>query len=322
MDDQNRPDQPEPTSEPPQAPQPPAPPTAPQPAQPYYQPQLMPQSNGKAMGALICGVLAILFAGLPLIGIILGIVAIVMAVKAAKESGKDGKTTGGKVCGIIGIVLSVIAFILYLVIGFGLLALIAANSDDVATISPGSASSQPAPDALGASSSSTETEQQIEQAAASQFQKLKEKDPAIVQSIATEADEALYNSAGYHLSDLGIDATTLVEWMLDDFDFDMDGASDYQDGTGTAYADITMRDMMSFAMTFQEEVAAASEAGDFEVTDEAALAAHFGELLQSAMDQTTGAVSDYLSLDMEQVNGTWQVNEDSWEAALEYLFGL
>lgn len=69
--------------------------------------------SGKAMGALICGVLAIVFSGAVLAGIILGIIALVLAFQYVKAFGKDGKATGAKVCGAIGIVLSVIALIAY-----------------------------------------------------------------------------------------------------------------------------------------------------------------------------------------------------------------
>ena len=64
----------------------------------------------------MCGILAILFSASILFGIALGIVAIVLAGQAVKQAGRDGRATGGKVCGIVGIVLSVLAFVLYVVI--------------------------------------------------------------------------------------------------------------------------------------------------------------------------------------------------------------
>lgn len=36
---------------------------------------------------------------------------------------------------------------------------------------------------------------------------------------------------GYSLTDLGIDPLTFVEWMLVDFDYQLDGAYDNGDGT-------------------------------------------------------------------------------------------
>ena len=69
---------------------------------------------GKAMGAFICGIAAIVFSMFPLIGIILGIIAIVLASQYVKAYGKDSKATAGKITGIIGVVLGVLAIIFYI----------------------------------------------------------------------------------------------------------------------------------------------------------------------------------------------------------------
>ena len=55
----------------------------------------------------MCGIIAILASPTVVFGIILGIVAIILAVLAKKQS-RDGKATAGMVCGIIGAVLSLI----------------------------------------------------------------------------------------------------------------------------------------------------------------------------------------------------------------------
>lgn len=77
----------------------------------YQQPA---PGSGKAVGALVCGILAILVSWLPLVGIILGIVAIVLASQYVKAYGKDGRATGGKVTGIIGIVFSICMIVFYI----------------------------------------------------------------------------------------------------------------------------------------------------------------------------------------------------------------
>lgn len=60
-------------------------------------------SDGKSVGVLVCGILAIVFAGWA--GVILGGVAIWLSGTAEK----NGKTKAGKICAIIGIVLSALA---------------------------------------------------------------------------------------------------------------------------------------------------------------------------------------------------------------------
>lgn len=71
-----------------------------------------PQSNGKAIGSLICGIISVLF-GLPLLGLILGIVAIVLGIKAKKQS-PSGVATAGIVLGIIGTLIGVVLLVLML----------------------------------------------------------------------------------------------------------------------------------------------------------------------------------------------------------------
>lgn len=352
MDDQNTNDQSLPGSDAPQQPVPPTQPVQPpvpsapqpvppaaygqptqpygQPTQPYGQPQVpgsqptapyyqpaAPQSSGKALGALICGILAILFSWLPLLGVILGIVAIVLAVQAVKQAGKDGKATGGKVCGIIGIVLSVLAFFAWMALSMGIALYMAAESSDSY-----SGSSQVAPYDSDSSSGATEEEQHIEAAAAAQLDKLKAKDAAIVQQLAADADEALENATDYSLTDLGVDPTLFVEWMLTDFEYELDGAFDYGDGTGVVYADLTLRDSMAFATTFIADAQAAIDAGEMDTLDEAGAKALLGELYRAAMDKTTATTTSYISLNMVQEGTAWQVDEDSWDSELEYLFGL
>ena len=81
---------------------------------PYVQPPMppmpepaAPRGNGLAVGALICGILAIVLSFTIALGIILGIVAIVLAI-LAKHKAADGKATAGLVCGIVGIVFAIL----------------------------------------------------------------------------------------------------------------------------------------------------------------------------------------------------------------------
>ena len=73
-----------------------------------------------ATGAIVCGVCAILFSWIPLVGIILGIVAIALASSHRKKYGKNGSSTGGKICGIVGIAINLVFGILAaLLVAFG-----------------------------------------------------------------------------------------------------------------------------------------------------------------------------------------------------------
>lgn len=291
---------------------------APQPSAPgYYQP--VAAQSGKATGALVCGILAILFSWAPLFGIILGIVAIVLAGKAVKEAGKNGKTTGGKVCGIVGIVLSIIVFILAVIIGFTALGFLAGNSD--ARDSLLSSSNEPST-SLPSVTSPDPDEKQMRDAVTAKLDLLKNKDAATMQYLADEADARMKTITDFSLSELGVDPMKLVDWMLTDFEYEFNDVYDNSDGAGVAYIDLKMRDTMAFANAFMEDAQAAIDAGKLEGLDEVGSKALLGELYLGAMEKTTDMTSDYIALDLVKSGDTWQVDEDSWNEELEYLFGL
>lgn len=83
----------------------------------------MNQKNGKAVAALVLGIVSLLGLCIPLVGIICGIIAIILAVMAKKEDSTDGKQKAGMILGIIGIVVSIIMWIVNAVIlaGSGIL---------------------------------------------------------------------------------------------------------------------------------------------------------------------------------------------------------
>ena len=65
----------------------------------------------KKKSSLVLGILSIIFGGfIPLVGLILGIIGLVLANSHQKESKLDYKTE--KILGIVGIVISVIVWIL------------------------------------------------------------------------------------------------------------------------------------------------------------------------------------------------------------------
>lgn len=90
---------------------------------PYQAPGEQPQSN-KAntlqIISLICGIAGIVFGCCTgYVGVVLGIIGLICAIIGNKES-KNGVGTGGLVCSIIAIVISIIILILA-VIGWGIL---------------------------------------------------------------------------------------------------------------------------------------------------------------------------------------------------------
>ncbi|MDR0267504.1 DUF4190 domain-containing protein [Paenibacillus sp.] len=80
-------------------------------------PMQTPRTNGKAIGALVLGIISLIS---PFIGFILGIIAIVLASLAFKEinmrnDGGRGMAVAGLVCGIIGTTFEAIIILLYII---------------------------------------------------------------------------------------------------------------------------------------------------------------------------------------------------------------
>lgn len=91
----------------------PAYPGAPMPGQAYSTPQ--PQGTGLAITALVMGILAIPGACLPCVGLIFGILAIIFALVNKNPEGK-GLAKAGLICGIVGLALALVWWIINIVI--------------------------------------------------------------------------------------------------------------------------------------------------------------------------------------------------------------
>lgn len=278
------------------------------------------KSNGKAIGALICGILAILFSWLPLLGVILGIVAIVLASKSAKQFGRDGKATGGKVCGIVGIVFAALGFIFWGMVSCAVIS----SMDDYAdtgyseldaVINSG--------DSGSVSTDLTEAEQQAEAAATAELDKLVNQDEATVQYLASELDEGFTEAMDVSHTDLGIDPADLARWMLTDLTYTPDGVYVYEeDGEGTMYADIEMRDSYAFMLNFYDKVNTLDGSEEVKTMTEDEAKARIGELYYEAMDETTDMTTYYATVDLVKEGDQWVVDQDSWEEELDYMFGI
>ena len=343
-----QPAQPQQPAQPAQPAQPVSNPCAQQPAQPaqpyaaaystqqgvpiYGQPAVQqPQNNGKAVGALICGICSIVFSGTVLISLILGIVAIVLAGQYIRQFGKEGKATGAKICGIIGIVFSVIALIAYIAMfAIGIAALNYAydacdNYDDLydysySSSNSGSSSSSNSSSSSSSSSSSADLdsdEQAVMNAAEEALLNL-DSDSAFVETWASQADTLFTDATdGVSLSDIGIDPVEFIHWMAESVE--VDTSDPILSGTGDsaiAFIDVENYDVPSFALALlqaiPDDVTASSEEEAYE---------YLKQYAQEALN-TTELAECTVSLDLTQENGQWVVSEDSINKAADLMFYL
>lgn len=272
--------------------------------------------SGKAVAALVCGIAAIVLSGTVILGIGLGIAAIVLASQFVRSFGKDGKATGGKVCGIVGIVLSVLAIVAYLMFG-AFVMMVIEHSGSHGAVYGGATEVVP----LDSSDIDTEVEA-VRSAAEGALGKMAGGDAGVAALVAEKAEGAFESSTGYTLTDLGIDPAEFSAWLMEDLTFSIgdNDAYAHSDGVGLAFATVEARSIYGVTEALYEELLALD--GDA-VASEEEWKAKVAELLPQAQSQAAAEKSEsYVALDFTLVNGVWTVDEDSFENALDQVFGL
>lgn len=336
------PEQPAQPAQPVQPAQPMPDPYAQQPAQPYGgaygaapgapvygQPVVQqPQNNGKAVGALVCGICSILFSGTIIISIILGIVAIVLAGQYIRDCGKDGKATGGKICGIVGIIFSVVCLVAYIAMfAIGIAALdYAYNNYDYDDLYEHTYSSSTYDSDSNSSSSSSSSatdadldddEQAVLDAAEAALLSIDD-DSALVDTWASQADDLFTEATkGVSLSDIGIEPTEFIHWMAESVKVDSsDPVVTVFGDSAMILIDVESYDVPRFAMALieaiPEDVSASSEEEAYE---------YLSQYAQEALD-TTELAECTVSLDLVKEDDRWVVEEDSLNTAADLMFYL
>lgn len=303
-----------------------------QPVPPYGQPAGVPVSNGKATGALICGILAILLAWTILPGIILGVVAIVLAGSYIKQGGLAGTAKGGRVCGIVGIVLSVLSLVLSVVLGAAVFNAALNYGTTEFTYNLGSNDSIDSLDYnMGSSSSAYSSdsvyfdadEEQAGLALSAELDRIKNVDSAMVQQIAELADKGFTEEFGFPMADCGIDPTEYAKLMMRGFDYEVRMASvSKSSGEGFVSADVTCRDIFATLSNFNTEISKLADSGEVETMSAEDLAARIGTAFNDYVEEAPIDTNGYLSVDVVYKDGAWQVDTESWEEELDYFFGV
>lgn len=329
----------QPTIEPTQAMPAATQPAAPQPGMPQgapvnpgmpQQPAAYPPPVGayqqlpKATGALVCGILAIVFCWIPIVGIILGIVAIVQASKYFKAGGTDGSGKAGKVCGIVGIVLSGIMIIVncfLMILGLQILDELDDRTTIVETYTSTQSSSSSSYGAL--SDASPEDEAAVYAVVGPELAKIKNQDPTMIASIAKVMEDSLddiLDVEDISLADLQVDPIALATAMTQGFDYEeyyVDAAGDEAE----ANYHVTCKDMSSVMSEFYDQLMdlVSGDVSQYGST-EAAYAA-IGQALMASVDATPLSEDELFDVELTKVGGNWVIDQDSWDDEMEYFFG-
>lgn len=294
--------------------------TAPYPpygAQPYGAPVQPLPGNGKAIGALVCGILAILFSTTVIFGIVLGIVAVVLGVQA-KKAGSDGKATGGKVCGIVGIVFSLLIMAGAVVFSVSLYNYAQDNpGSSTGSISSSSHGSAAYDDVLHGDEA-----QAVYDAGARKLDALVNMSDADLKTLADKMDES-FAASGSHMADFGIDPLEVARWATSDMSYTIDSAYSFNDGTGALEATVTMHDVYGASNAFYADMQEFLSSSEYEgMTSQQEVYARIGQLYREAMEKTPAMTEEWLYVDAVKTNGTWAMDQENWDEKVGYLFLL
>lgn len=287
----------------------------------------MPASAPSATPALVCGILAIVLSFIPIVGIVLGIVAIVLAGNYFKSGGTQGSGKAGRICGIIGIVLSAILIIVNAFTVFMTLQELNAQSTSSRysyTSSSASASSSSEP------SDTMLTREAINDVAAARLDEIKDADPemmAYLETIAIDSFEEAFasNGLGMTMANCGVDPAEYIALMAADFDYtmiDIDADGDEHGDTADGDYYLTMRDITDVIDIFNDDLTEKNATDAFAGLSDDEVRALWGQMFMSAVEQASISDSNYLELEFTNVDGQWVIDEDQWKDEMEYFFGL
>ena len=300
-----------------------------QPVPPCGQPQ--PAGNGKATGALICGIAAIILCWLPLLSVILGIVAIVLAGSYVKSGGTAGTAKGGRICGIVGIVLAVLMFIGSMVFGMAVYSQVMDEIDTpAASVSSSSSNSAPSSSLSMPSASRaypegvsiTEDERVACDVVGAEMEKLRNADPAVVSTIAALIEDGFYQASDLTLAECGVDPNEVARLMLQDFDYQASMVLASSDGTGFVAYDVKVRDIFDVLSDFGDKLDTLSNSPELSSMTQDQAKARIGELFIESIKGADMEDDGYFSVDIAKSGSTWSMVQSSWDDEIDYFFGV
>ena len=278
---------------------------------PYQQPQK--STNGKAIAALILGIVAIVFSWTIILGIGCGIAALILGILATKQ-GKDGKATGGKICGIIGMVLSVIMLVVGIVVGVSVVNFIQ-NNPELGTYTETEDGFEYSFSIDGATD-----EDAVEAVMTPRMDELCNMDSTQLEWLAGELSSE-FAETGLTLESMGIDPMELATWLTTDMSYSYDSIEVNGD-TATAYMTVTTRDLQTLVQDFVDDATVyLDEAAVSGATQEEAYA-QCGNIFRTCMNEQTGTFDSEMWVDLTKVGDEWEIDEDSWDNEVDYVFWL
>lgn len=292
-----------------------------------------PADDHLAIASLVCGIIGLLFSPSIIVGIVLCIIAVMLARSYAQAGGASVMAKVGKVCGLVGLVCSALALVLFMTIGCSAFTLIASSasqttttravqSDDVSdTTSDDMTSTASEPEEIEL----TEAEQQeMTDALAAYLDPLMAQDDAAVDELADWCNDRFEAVFGYTLDDAGVDAQEFVRWMLEDMSWEEVGIYGYDDGTASVSVRFANSYHSDFQTAFEYLIEVYIDRGG-DIADEQKVGRVF-KAAQEMFYYGDAPGADYIDTTWQsfaftkQADGSYAPDEDDWEYQREELF--
>lgn len=302
-------------------------------AQPYgaaaHQP---PASTGKATASLVCGIAAIVicfvlpFIGAP-VGLILGIAAIVLGGSFIKKFGPFGRAKAGRICGVIGLILSALSLVLTLAVvalsaavGFSVF-----NGSDILDIDSYTYQDNPFVQEEPAASplDLAAAEQEVSELVSAQFGLLAGGDAEVLALVGDVANQGFKEGTGLTLEECGIDPLDYARAITEGLSFRVDEVVFYDEATGYAGVHVNCKDIFEVYSLFYERADTFAQSAEAQSMTDEEYNAHVGEILMDVIDQVSVVEEiNWAIIDVELVDGAWSINQETWEFELDYMFAL
>lgn len=266
------------------------------------------------------GVLSILVASSSaLFGIILAIIAFAQAGKARKNGRKAGI---GRALAGIGLALSLV----FAFVGSG--SIVSNVFDDLLDgksymrpvgsyeNSPGVASGSL--DALSLDGS----EREVGELAVQQFSKLTDLDEETVGFVADILDDDMRNYFGIDHAMLGIDPKETARWALADGTYEISSVYAFDDGEGSAFADVQVRDTSVLYDALWKGIEDIESTTLEELQGNASDLEKIATSYRAALEKGAPLTDRFVDVEFLLQDGTWVVDEAYWKDTLRSLYHL
>ena len=256
-----------------------------QPVPPYGQPQ--PAGNGKATGALICGIIGIVLAVLMFIG------SMVFGMAVYSQVMDEIDTPAASISSS------------------------SSNSAPSSSLSAPSAS-RAYPEGV----SITEDERVACDVVGAEMEKLRNADPAVVSTVAALIEDGFYQASDLTLAECGVDPNEVARLMLQDFDYQASMVLASSDGTGFVAYDVKVRDIFDVLSDFGDKLDTLSNSPELSSMTQDQAKARIGELFIESIKGADMEDDGYFSVDIAKSGSTWSMVQSSWDDEIDYFFGV